>query len=51
MLPRCCVKRREVQERIEFAQKKLDKELDLTRFISLQRETYMTFLMTMTGPE
>ena len=47
---RCCYKSSAFRK-TRFAEQKLGKELDLARFIRQQRQTYMSFMMTMTGPE
>jgi len=42
-----CCKSNETTQRIRFAKLKLRKELDISRFINHQRETYISYLTNM----
>ena len=47
----CSRKGKATKERVYFAEEKLRKELDVARFINQQRETYISYLSTMTTPQ
>ena len=47
----CSRKGKATKERLYFAEEKLRKELDVARFINQQRETYISYLSTMTTPQ